>query len=458
MSASVSKSRKGYRIDFRFGAVKSSIRLGSKISKRECSAFASRLSTLIAIRSTGGTLDAATQKWLDGLPNSTLEKLVKIGVCESRQKDRSLVSWLSDYFQKHGYSVSASDGAKAIWRRSIAMAEQFFGSKKMLRSVTSSDATDFRIWLLQQPGQGDTKMAEATVRKRCSNLSQAYREAVHLGLVASNPFTRVPKAGTTNPDREQFVPPEDVEALISMSGDPEEKMLLALSRFAALRIPTEIKELRWGDFDVQTNLLSVKSPKTKRHGKASRLIPVDVRLRELLIACKPAGAAADDYVLPSLRLHSNPRMVVLRLQQRSKTKTWHKVFHALRASCITEWGADHPLPEVAEWSGHTVAVAVKYYQRAKGIEHLQKVARAMATKGGCGAGCGNAAPSALPGVVAPVVTAAAATNGQDGSSPAQSPAAYGIVTGADESSLLVGVPHQQVVSRSNGRYWTTDPA
>ena len=450
MSCSVSKDSKGYRIDYRYRGKKSAIRLGKRVSKKQYESFALKMASLIEARNLGdidSPIDDALARWLAGLSDDIYGRLQGIGLCQKRRNSMPLVKFLEQYFADHSQLVEAAEGTKRIWKRAVRLARLHFGDSKMLQSVTEADAKQFRVFLLTQDGQEGRRMSDATARKMCAVVSQAFVEARFEGLIPSNPFERIPKGNVTNPEREVYVPEEAIDAIIAYAGDPEVRILLALSRYGALRIPSETTDLRWSDWDEDSNLLVVRSPKTKRHGKPVRSIPVFQKLRQTLKLNRPEGAGPQDHILPRLRLHTNPRMCVKRLLRELGIKEWPKCFHGLRASAVTDWSQRHGLADVANWAGHTPTVAVKHYLRAQEGKRLVALAKEVGGLSGDGTGGGTPSNQGLT----PMVASAATNTDHEGPSTLQPSACHGIVNAADESCLLVGVAHQQVRTRGNGR-------
>jgi len=450
MSCSVSKDSKGYRIDYRYRGRKSSLRLGSRANKRQCEAFATKMAALIDARSLGSAdapLECSLTQWLAGLADHHYSKLHRIGLCPPRRKSMPMLEYLREYFDSHGLLVEATDGTGANWGRSIRNASLYFGEDKLLQSVTESDAKAFKVWLSKRKGQKSERMAPTTVDKTCCNVSQAFGEALREGLIHANPFDRVPKGRKTNPERQTYVATETVDLLIAQSSDPELRILVALGRYGGLRLPSEANDLRWGDWDKEKNLLAVKSPKTKRYGKPNRLVPVAPKLRSVLEANKPTDADPEDHVLPLLRNHSNARMRLIRAAEEAGLQMWDGCFKSLRASAITDWSERFSLADVANWAGHTPTITAGHYLRARQGKRLESMAREIGGLNDDGTRGGNGADSE----VAPMVASSAVTTRPEGASEVQPSACHGIVNAADESCLLVGVAHQQVRTRGNGR-------
>jgi integrase len=209
------------------------------------------------------------------------------------------------------------------------------------------------------------------------------RNAIEEGIIRTNPFAKVPKSVGPNFAREVYVSRAAVEALIEASRDPEERLLLGLSRYAALRMPSEIRELTWNRFDPGNGgergpTLRVATPKTAHRNKVEKVVPVFPELLRLLEEARATATDASPYLLPRLRREQNPLMRVRRLAKRAGIPMWHKVTQSLRASAITDWcrNRDFGLAEVAAWAGNTVPVITRHYLR---LQSFDCAARASAT-------------------------------------------------------------------------------
>ena len=68
--------------------------------------------------------------------------------------------------------------------------------------------------------------------------------------------------------------------MIDACPSTEWKTLVALSRYAGLRVPSEALLLRWQDINWETDRMLVHSPKTEHHaGHATRVVPIFAALR-----------------------------------------------------------------------------------------------------------------------------------------------------------------------------------
>jgi integrase len=402
--ASVSKDAKGWRIDFRLADGKRGvIRAGASGGKRYADEIASKLRELIAARAAGAVPGPSVAAWLGRLEDGRLrERLVELGLAPKRERDRPIVEWLETFLERHGERARVKPSTRKVWGRAVTHARVYFGGR-LLSTLTEDDGAEFRAWLLSRPGRVAEGLAEATVRKSCGVLSMACRAARKAGAISCDPFEGVPKSACANPAREVYVDHAKVRRVMAAGPSEEFRLLVALSRFAGLRVPSEVRTLRWGAVDWAERALRVDSPKTERHGKPWRLVPIAPELLELLERAYAEAPEGEEFILPGYREHASPSMLILRACRGAGVEPWPRPFHALRASCETDWAARFPLADVSAWLGHSAKVAARHYLRPT------EATFASATRTSIGGDSGGDAggDKVRETVVAPVVTRSA---------------------------------------------------
>src|SRR5262249_45295413 len=136
-----------------------------------------------------------------------------------------------------------------------------------LRTIDSDNA---EAWLAWERKQG---YADATIGRDLKRARQLFRRALKKGIVRANPFDGIKGLKDTNDARNQYVTRNTVEACIKAAPDYEWRLILGLSRYAALRIPSESTALKWADVDWDQRRFVVDSPKT-----GVRVVPIDPAL------------------------------------------------------------------------------------------------------------------------------------------------------------------------------------
>jgi len=191
-------------------------------------------------------------------------------------------------------------------------------------------------------------------------------------MIGENPFAGIAAGTKTNPERSRYITRETVATILEACPHDEWRLLVALYRFAGLRIPSEALTLSWDDVDWSKGRLSVHSPKTEHHeGKAQRTIPLFPEVRQYLDrlwAMAPDGATMVFSKLQRAAQHSatgwkavNLRTTFLKIVKRAGVEPWPRLFHNLRASCQTDLEQTFPSYIVCAWMGNSESVAKAHY-------------------------------------------------------------------------------------------------
>ena len=162
--------------------------------------------------------------------------------------------------------------------------------------------------------------------------------------------------------RKQYLPAEDVEKVIGFSPDAEWRLIIALSRFAGLRCPSETLKMKWSDVDWEQNRMTVHSKKTAKQGKPHRMIPIFTKLRLYLEEAFEAAEEGVEHIIGRYRdSETNLRTQLHRYIRKAGLEPWQRAFHQMRASCQTDLERHHGLHAAAAWLGNSPSVAAEHY-------------------------------------------------------------------------------------------------
>jgi hypothetical protein len=219
----------------------------------------------------------------------------------------------------------------------------------------------------------------------------------------------------------------------------EWKLIVALSRMAGLRCPSEIGSLTWDAINWEKGALTVLAKKTEHHGgdHAVRIVPICPKLRAILAEAFELTEPGTELVVPTAaRKGVNVRTHLERIIVKAGHKPWPRLLQNLRASCETDWVERFPAHVVAKWLGHSPKVAAQHYLMAR-EHHFEDVV----------GGGEPASPQREGGDPAPV--GATPDAGQGGPEPSS----------ADCSALVAQIAAQQAAAaKGTPRHETTEPA
>jgi len=143
---------------------------------------------------------------------------------------------------------------------------EFFGDVE-LRTITAGGADDYSRWLLEQ-------VAPTTAQKECQIAAQFLRHAFRKRLIAENPFVGVSVGTATNDERRKFIARDVVAKVLDACPNWQWRTVVVLARYGGLRCTSEVALLKWSDIHWDIERFTVTSPKTKRYGKATRVVPL----------------------------------------------------------------------------------------------------------------------------------------------------------------------------------------
>ncbi len=340
-----------------------SIRLG-KVSKKLAESVKGRVEMLAACQSAKLPPDADTARWGAEIGDDLAAKLAAVGLLPARQSE-AVGPFLDAYLTRR---AADAKGATVTNYRTVANdVRGFFGDATPLRDITERRADDFRThYLTRTP-----KLAAATVARRLKTVRAFFEYARLVKLVPANPFADVRATSVLPEANRHYVSVADAEKLIA-AANPVWRLMVALSRFAGLRCPSEVLSLKWEQVNFETGRMTVPSPKTEHlPGKAYRVVPIFPALRPVLEEAFELAADGAVYVFPGdYREQANKPGGwnnaslggrFLKLIRRAGLTPWPRPWHNMRASCETDLMAAHPIHVVCAWVGNTPAVALRHY-------------------------------------------------------------------------------------------------
>ncbi len=353
--ASLTQERPGHwRIKYTDGDQSKGIRLG-RCDKKAAQTALVFIERLIAAKRLASSPDAETIAWLARLSETIHARLAKIGLTSPRIGVRSpLLGQLSERFMA---ALSGKPTTVALYRHTLRNLMDFLGDCR-LDEVTPARADEFRNWLERQE-----HLSISTLGRRIVAARTIWNKAIRWGISASNPFTDVKGGHQINEARRRFVPAQDVLRIMDACGDPQWCVILAMARFAGVRVPSEILPLCWSDIDWENRKIRITSPKTEHHlGGGARLIPLYPELQKPLQDCLTQRQEGQEYIITRYRTsNTNLRTQLARFARRAGLQLWPKAFQNMRASRESELMRDYDLATACKWIGNTPAVAAKHY-------------------------------------------------------------------------------------------------
>lgn len=334
-------------------------------NKADLETFRTRVQQLQDAKTSGGAWGTALSLWVASLSDNVHEKLHAAGLVPRRaaalepvEPAAITLGQLRDRFEK---TNSVKPGTVAAYNQGLDALCEFFTRARDIRTITNEDADAWRSAVVAgKLSVNDKTPAPATVSKRVQTARLLFRKAIRWKLITDNPFADMKAGKQHNPARQCYIDEATIEKVIAACPDPEWRLIVALSRYAGLRCPSEHHRLTWGDVNFDEGRMLVHAAKTD----SVRAVPIDARLLPHLEAALEAAQEKTN-AAPVITEHRgrncNLRTHLLRIMGRAKVPAWPRLFHNLRASCETDWTDRYPLADVAGWIGHDPTVAARHY-------------------------------------------------------------------------------------------------
>ncbi len=359
------------RIEFTLSknGVRHTIRLG-RIDKRSAEAIHGRIEHIISLKVVGAPLDAESVHWLGALPSKLYGRLVKASLATARAE--AVPHRLGELLERFMGAMTVKAATSTFYSHTRRNLADYFGADKPLNAITEMDADSFKAWLKQHES-----LSTATANRRTVAAKTIFRLARRWGMMAGNPFDGVRGGGSENESRKRFITRADVAKVLEVCPNVQWRVLVALSRFGGLRIPSEALPLTWADVDWDAGTLHVTSPKTEHHaGQGSRTAPLFPELRAILLeAYEQAEPGGSPYIITRYRTNeANLRTHFARIIRRAGLEPWPKPWHNMRASLQSELMRQYDLSTACRWLGNSPTVAARHYAVSTDTDAFRRAA------------------------------------------------------------------------------------
>lgn len=329
------------------------IRLG-RVSKKAAEGFQHRVERLIESMAMRVPIDAETAAWVAGISDEYHARIAAVGLADPRVSKVRIetLKQLIDAFEK-SQDVKESTATRA--EQATSSLTKFFGDCLVSR-IDKGGAERWRADLRE-------RYAQATVARTVVYAQSLFKFAIDREAIEANPFSHLKKGPMSNPGRASFVTRAMIDRVIAAAPDAEWRLIIALARYGALRVPSELFALRWTDVDFDHGRIVVRASKTAHHEDGGeRVMPLFPEIRPYLEEVRDLAPEGSDFVIERNRSTGNLRTRFCKIIRRAGIeKPWQKLFQNLRASRCTELSHEYPSHVREAWCGHSDEIARKHY-------------------------------------------------------------------------------------------------
>jgi hypothetical protein len=294
--------------------------LGRDFTSGSADRIAKIVTDILSCRKRGDALPMEIFRKIESLPDrvrKSFERLNLVG---------GVVSWtlenlLQSFYESKSHLKATTQDAYKMFGNLLA---EFFGKNRRLDTIEKSDCERFRNFHL-------VKYSACTAARGLRRYRSIFRFAVDAGWLTKNPFDKISVSAEVNLSRQVYVDRDMIFKVMACCRDDYDRLLLALARFGGLRIPSEIRQLRYCDFT--DNVIRIHED-TKT---GAREVPLFGEIREIFERLV-SGQSLPGYIPNHLVFKElgNFRVRILSAICASGVEGWEKLFVNLRSSCITD--------------------------------------------------------------------------------------------------------------------------
>ena len=312
-------SQGNWQINFSEKGKQKTLYLGRDFTSGSADRVARIVTDILACRNRGDSVPLEIIRKIETLPERVRQSLERFGL-----SDGVVSKTIADLLKSFAESKShLKPGTQYSYEWFGKMLLEFFGENKKIAAIQKLDCERFKAALLK-------KYSACTVWcgiKRCRTI---FKFAVDAEWLLKNPFVGISGSAEVNLDRQVYVDRKTIYRVMEHCRDDHDRLLLALARFGGLRIPSEVRLLRFSVF-TENAILIHRDTKT-----GAREVPLFGEIREIFDRIQ-AGLGKDfkpsDLVFGNL---GSFRMRIFVAIRAGGVEQWPKLFVNLRSSCITD--------------------------------------------------------------------------------------------------------------------------
>jgi integrase len=248
-----------YRIDFTdHTGQRRALRLGVS-DRKYAEGVRAHIEKIVEAKITGQPLPKATAEWVASVGEPIRSKLESWDLIEPQVKRRvpTLGELVSEYLELRKPQVKP--GTYKPLKYAVRSLTAVLSPDTPLDQITPVDA--HRVY-----AEFRKALCESTANKRMQTCKAIFRFAAECGYITTNPFAVIRGLVVRGKrERHKYVPSEEVAKLLKAIPNLEVRTIIALARWNGLRIPSEIRDLRWRDIDWEKRRMIIRSPKLARY-------------------------------------------------------------------------------------------------------------------------------------------------------------------------------------------------
>ncbi len=318
----IAKESNAWKYSYTLEGKQRVIHIGKHVTRTQALEYERVLERLVDCRKKNREPDTATARAVRNLPRNVRASIRKHGLFDASD---CATDNLGDLFNRYEKLKPESCKHDLYVYAKKHFLERFKKRQEVV-SVTPENLAKYGEYLLSKRKR---PLSPYTVYTEWQCLRGVFEFALEDDIIRMNPFRKV-KAGSAKTGKREYQSRDKVLERLDLCNHPEVRLAVALARFGGLRIPCEIREMKWRDITDRVIHVGGKT--------GERDVPMFLILRTEIVKL----SRVDEYVFPTLRkykitwVYDRFRNALLR----NGITLWPKLIHSLRANCITDYAGE----------------------------------------------------------------------------------------------------------------------
>ena len=272
---------------------------------------------------------------IETLPSVMRQQLVKHKLLEPTQDEK--IPKLGDFLGEFQGTLHIQKiRTQQYYDRIRSYLVEYFGEEERIDNISPANAMKHCIWLTSQRYEQNKKknLGSCTIYQAIKRFRKIFNFGIKCRYVSENPYTDIRMGKPTNKGKFQRVPMDDIYRVLEAcrGNAPEElRLIIILSRVLGVRIPSEINEMKFEDFEGHRCFRISDSGKT-----GHRVVPFLDEIIPYFEAVRAKAKPGQEYVFEYYRKHKSAARGLDRAVKKAGVKPWPGDFVQLRSNVITE--------------------------------------------------------------------------------------------------------------------------
>jgi hypothetical protein len=230
-------SQGNWQVNFSENGKQKTLYLGRDFTAASADRVARIVTDILACRNRGDSLPIETFRKIEELPKRIRKSFERLGLIGGIS-DWTLAELLEAFYESRKHLKKISQRGYKEYGKHLIM---FFGNDCRIDSIGRLDCERFK-------NQHLGNLSACTISRGIRYCRSIFKFAIDVDWLQKNPFEKIVGRVDVNLDRQIYIDRETTYKVMACCQNDHDRLFLALARFGGLRIPSEVRCLRYCDY------------------------------------------------------------------------------------------------------------------------------------------------------------------------------------------------------------------